>query len=220
MHGKWGRDLGRGGGGPRAEGVSRAAGSTRRPARSARWGGRRRRSRRRLTPWRSAAGGRASTRRCTASSARRSPPRRAAGGTSGATPEGEGEGRMRRAARMGIDYCVSRVRTFLLKLTERLSLRAAPPHPLNAERRGDAVVASSVIGSGVPASTPSGPDTSQMCSFESYEPEHTDRPCGGGRGGVVREEEGEGRASGGGGARRRSTSPRTCRRCGRSRTGR
>ena len=42
----------------------------------------------------------------------------------------------------------------------------------------------------------------------------------GGRGGVVREEEGGGRASGGGGARRRSTSPRTCRRCGRSRTGR
>ena len=90
---------------------------------------------------------------------------------------------------MGIDG-VSRVRTFLLKLTERLSLRAAPPHPLNAERRGDAVVASSVMGSGVPASTPSGPDTSQMWSFESYEPEHTDRPCGEGeRGG----EEGRGR---------------------------
>ena len=93
---------------------------------------------------------------------------------------------------------MARVRTFLLKLTERLSLRAAPPHPLNAERRGDAVVASSVIGSGVPASTPSGPDTSQMCSFESYEPEHTDRPCGGegGGGGVVRKERGEGAAGG------------------------
>ena len=91
-----------------------------------------------------------------------------------------GEGRMR--SRWRREGGRSRVRTFLLKLTERLSLRAAPPHPLNAERRGDAVVASSVMGSGVPASTPSGPDTSQMCSFESYEPEHTDRPCGEGGG--------------------------------------
>ena len=97
---------------------------------------------------------------------------------------------------MGIER-VSRVRTFLLKLTERLSLRAPPPHPLNAERRGDAVVASSVMGSGVPASTPSGPDTSQMWSFESYEPEHTDRPCGGARVGV-----GEGRGERGAGGRR------------------